>query len=145
FTASNSPRFLSHDTRGAGNFRFGGKRPIRCRCTGSHRRCWPPWPALGRRWPARLVATAAEDRLNIRRNPHIVWRASDVQTPLIDDKSLSPADRWLQSGSLLYFRDAILFACRSGKLQEALYSAGLEVYYWWCSLFRIRSRLIEFK
>jgi len=91
------------------------------------------------------VATAAEDRLNIRRNPHIVWRASDVQTPMIDDKSLSPADRWLQSGSLLYFRDAILFACRSGKLQEALYSAGLEVYYWWCSLFRIRSRLIEFK
>jgi hypothetical protein len=22
------------------------------------------------RWPSRLVATAAEDRLNIRRNPH---------------------------------------------------------------------------
>src|SRR5262249_44620046 len=32
---------------------------------------WPSWPDLGRRWPARLVATAAEDRLNI-------WRAQFV-------------------------------------------------------------------
>jgi hypothetical protein len=28
-------------------------------------------PDLGERWPARLVATAAEDRLSIRHNRHI--------------------------------------------------------------------------
>jgi hypothetical protein len=28
-----------------------------------HRRCWPSRPDLGKRWPSRLVATAAEDRL----------------------------------------------------------------------------------
>ena len=33
------------------------------------RRCWPARPALGERWPFRLVATAEEDRLNFRRNP----------------------------------------------------------------------------
>ena len=26
--------------------------------------CWTAWPDLGERWPSRLVATAAEDRLN---------------------------------------------------------------------------------
>jgi hypothetical protein len=31
----------------------------RCR-----RRCWPSWPDLGERWPARLVATAAAGRLS---------------------------------------------------------------------------------
>jgi hypothetical protein len=30
------------------------------------RRCWTSRPDLGERWPARLVATAEEDRLNIR-------------------------------------------------------------------------------
>ncbi len=30
----------------------------------SHRRCWPARPDLGERWPSRLVATAAEDRLS---------------------------------------------------------------------------------
>jgi hypothetical protein len=32
--------------------------------------CWSPWPAVGRRQHAhRLVATAAEIRLSLRRNP----------------------------------------------------------------------------
>jgi hypothetical protein len=31
-----------------------------------HRRCWPSRPCLRERWPCRLVATAAEDRLSIR-------------------------------------------------------------------------------
>jgi hypothetical protein len=35
-----------------------------------HRECWPARPDLRKRWPSRLVATAAEDRLNIQpRNP----------------------------------------------------------------------------
>jgi len=29
---------------------------------------WTSGPDLGERWPARLVATAAEDRLSFRRN-----------------------------------------------------------------------------
>src|SRR5215472_13401854 len=37
----------------------------------SHRRRWPARSDLGRRWPSRLVATAAEDRLNIWRQPAI--------------------------------------------------------------------------
>ena len=32
----------------------------------SHRRCWTSRPDLGERWPSRLVATAAEDRLSFR-------------------------------------------------------------------------------
>src|SRR5262249_23687540 len=28
-----------------------------------------PWPDLGERWPSRLVATAEEDRLSLRRSP----------------------------------------------------------------------------
>jgi hypothetical protein len=32
------------------------------------------WPDLGRRWPSRLVATAAEDRLIFRRKAHVVLR-----------------------------------------------------------------------
>src|SRR5262249_56515614 len=36
---------------------------------------------FGQRWPSRLVATAAEDRLNIRRNPHTSFAAvSDCRT-----------------------------------------------------------------
>ena len=31
-----------------------------------HRRCWSSRPDLGERWPSRLVATAAEDRLSIK-------------------------------------------------------------------------------
>jgi hypothetical protein len=30
-----------------------------------HRRCWTSRPDLGERWPYRLVATAAEDRLKL--------------------------------------------------------------------------------
>jgi hypothetical protein len=29
-------------------------------------RCWPSRPDVGKRWPSRLVATAAEERLNVR-------------------------------------------------------------------------------
>jgi len=43
----------------------------------------PSWPDLGRRWPARLVATAAANRLNIRRNLHtslaVRWAAVSEQ------------------------------------------------------------------
>ena len=41
-----------------------------------HRRCWPAWPDLGERWPARLVATASEDRLSVRRNSHTTFAAT---------------------------------------------------------------------
>src|SRR5262249_53364395 len=37
---------------------------------GSHRRGWPARSDLGERWPSRLVATAAEDRLSFRRNSY---------------------------------------------------------------------------
>jgi hypothetical protein len=41
-----------------------------------HRWCWPARPDLGERWPSRLVATAAEDRLTFRRNPHTSFAAA---------------------------------------------------------------------
>ena len=37
----------------------------RNRVAGTDRRCWSSWPDLGERWPSRLVATAAENRLSI--------------------------------------------------------------------------------
>src|SRR5215510_3821488 len=36
-----------------------------------HCRCWLSRPDLGERWPSRLVATAAEERLSFRRT-HVV-------------------------------------------------------------------------
>jgi hypothetical protein len=46
-----------------------------------HRWCWTSRPDLGERWPSRLVATAAEDRLSIKRNPHTSFAAaSDCRT-----------------------------------------------------------------
>src|SRR6516164_2241908 len=43
--------------------------------------CMPPRSYLGGRWPSRLVATAAEDRLSIKRNPHTSFAAaSDCRT-----------------------------------------------------------------
>jgi hypothetical protein len=60
-------------------------------------------------------------------------------------KNLSAARRLFDSDSLFGYCDAILYAFRSGKLREALYFFSLEVYYWWCNVFRVRSRLIEFK
>jgi hypothetical protein len=39
---------------------------------------------------------------------------------------------------------AVLFALRSGKFREMLYSVFLELGYWWCYVFRT-SRLIQFK
>jgi hypothetical protein len=54
----------------------------------AHRRCWPARPDLGERWPSRLVATAEEDRLNIRRNPHTSFAAaSDCRTIAINGQS----------------------------------------------------------
>jgi hypothetical protein len=38
-------------------------------------------PDLGERWPSRLVTTAAENRLSIRRNPH----TSFLRQPAIAD------------------------------------------------------------
>jgi len=37
---------------------------------------WPGVPDLGERWPSRLVATAAEDRLSFRRNLHTSFAAA---------------------------------------------------------------------
>jgi len=42
-------------------------RPCRIARPRPHRRCRTPRPDLGVRWPSRLVATAAEERLNIGR------------------------------------------------------------------------------
>jgi hypothetical protein len=39
----------------------------------------------------------------------------------------------------------LLHALRAGKFREAIYSIFLELRYWWCYVFRIRSRLVEFK
>jgi hypothetical protein len=45
---------------------------------------WPSWPDLGERWSSRLVATAAENRLSIRRNSHTSFAAaSDCRTDAI--------------------------------------------------------------
>jgi transposase-like protein len=38
-----------------------------------------------------------------------------------------------------------ILGLRAGKFWEAVYSTFLEVWYWWCYIFRIRSRLVEFK
>jgi hypothetical protein len=56
-------------------------RAVGGRRSRSHRRCWPSGPHLGERWPSRLVATAEEDRLSFRRNPHTSFAAaSDCRT-----------------------------------------------------------------
>jgi len=53
--------------------------------------------------------------------------------------------------SVFGYSDAVLYALRSnyalraGKFREAIYSIFLESRYWWCYVFRIRSRLLEFK
>jgi hypothetical protein len=60
-------------------------------------------------------------------------------------KSLSVAERLSSSNSVLSYCNAVLFVFRTGKLREALYFVVLEVYYWCCRLFRVSSRLIEFK
>jgi hypothetical protein len=60
-------------------------------------------------------------------------------------KPLAAADRLFQSSNVISYFDAVLFAIRSGKLREMLYSVILEAYYWWCYVFRINSRLIQFK
>jgi len=61
------------------------------------------------------------------------------------NSSASAADRVFHGNTVLKYYDAALYAFRSGKLREILYSAALEAYYWWCYVFRIRSRLIQFK
>jgi hypothetical protein len=63
----------------------GGENP-RSTCSRSHRWCWTARPDLGGRWPSRLVATAAENRLSFRRNPHTSFAAvSDCRTIAIYD------------------------------------------------------------
>ena len=55
------------------------------------------------------------------------------------------------SSSVVGYCDAVLYglrslyALRAGKFREAMYSIFLELRYWWCYVFRIRSRLVEFK
>jgi hypothetical protein len=48
-----------------------GPRGARCVSLGPRPRCrcWPSRSDLGERWPSRLVATAVETRLSVRRNP----------------------------------------------------------------------------
>jgi len=58
---------------------------------------------------------------------------------------MSAAQRFFDSNSVLSYADAVLYAFQSGKFREALYFVALEAYYLWCYVFRIRSRLIEFK
>jgi hypothetical protein len=60
-------------------------------------------------------------------------------------KSSSAAGRFLDNNSFLGYCDAVLYAFRSDKLLEALYFVALETYYWWCHVFRFRSKLIEFQ
>jgi hypothetical protein len=60
-------------------------------------------------------------------------------------KSLSVAERLYSSKSALSYCDTILFAFQTGKLREMLHFAVLEIYYWWCQVFRVSSRLIEFR
>src|ERR1700730_11696457 len=59
-------------------------------------------------------------------------------------KPLAAADRLFQSSNVISYFDAVLFAIRSGKLREMLYSVILEACYWWCYVFRTNSRLIQF-
>jgi len=42
----------------------------------SHRRCRTAGPDFGELWSSRVVATAAEDRLNFQRNPHTSFAAA---------------------------------------------------------------------
>jgi hypothetical protein len=48
---------------------YSGRRPR------PHRRCRTSRPNLGERWPSRLVATAAKDRLSIKRNLYTSFAA----------------------------------------------------------------------
>jgi len=66
-------------------------------------------------------------------------------------KRLWAAMRSFPSSTVFSYWDAVpycfrsLYALRAGKFREAIYSIFLELRYWWCCVFRIRSRLIEFK
>jgi len=61
----------SQDSRVSGNFQLSRSRG----------RCWPARSDLGEWWPSGLVATAEEDRLSFRRNPHTSFAAvSDCRT-----------------------------------------------------------------
>ena len=42
---------------------------------------WRSRPNLGERWPSRLVATAAEDRLSVRRNSHTLFSVATQRLP----------------------------------------------------------------
>jgi len=54
-----------------------------CGCSRSHRRCWTSRPDLGERRPSRLVATAAEDRLSIKRNLYTLFAAASNRRAIV--------------------------------------------------------------
>jgi len=66
-------------------------------------------------------------------------------------KRLWDTKRLFPSSSVFGYADAILYnlrrlyALRAGKFREAMYSIFFELRYRWCCVFRLRSRLIEFK
>ena len=66
-------------------------------------------------------------------------------------KRLWATMRLFPSSSVFGYSDAVLYcfrslyALRAGKFCEAMYSILLELRYWWCYVFQIRSRLVEFK
>jgi hypothetical protein len=82
----------------------------------SNRRCWPARPDLGERWPSRLVATAAENRLNIPASRHTSFaarRAIAEAVAILSDQS-NREDRKKKEGFFFFFKNAA--ACRSESL-----------------------------
>jgi len=61
-------------SEGVPSARTGARGHVRPR---SHRRCWSSWLDLGERWPSRLVAKAAENRLSFRRKAHTSFGAAN--------------------------------------------------------------------
>jgi hypothetical protein len=63
-----------------------------------HRRCWTSRSNLGEWWPSRLVATAAKERLNNRRNPHTLFAAaSDCPIAIYEYTPSPPNCHWRSS------------------------------------------------
>jgi ATP-dependent DNA ligase len=56
-------------------------RSFNCHPSRSHRRCRTSWSDPGGRWPHRLVATTAEERLNIWHSADVVWSHSSSHPP----------------------------------------------------------------
>jgi|SRR6516165_10127467 hypothetical protein len=94
-------------------------RAVGGRRSRSHRRCWPSGPHLGERWPSRLVATAEEDRLSFRRNPHTSFAAaSDCRTIAIYEYTPKTPPRPSSGGvtaALAVFSSASGAACMQAQ------------------------------